>query len=80
MEETAMVLMQEAETAGKESAELSTSLNAEKTKLVQLKEQIGESIKKLELEIQQLKVPRDALSATLPPKARAAFEKPGGSS
>jgi predicted nucleic acid-binding Zn-ribbon protein len=75
VEETAMAVMQEAETAGKESAELAVMLENEKTKLAQLKEQIGESIKKLEVEIEQLKMPRDAMAATLPPKARIAFDK-----
>jgi predicted nucleic acid-binding Zn-ribbon protein len=75
VEETAMAVMQEVETAAKESTDLAAALETEKAKLVQLKGQIGGEITKLEAEIESLKEPRNALSATLPPKARIAFDK-----
>jgi predicted nucleic acid-binding Zn-ribbon protein len=75
VEEATMALMEQAEAAGKESAELGTQLEGEKAKLATLKVEIGDTITKLEAEIASLKGPRDAMAATLPPKARVAFDK-----
>ncbi len=75
VEESAMAMLEQVETASKEAAELSTMLENEKTKLTTLKAQIGDTIVKLEAEIESLKGPRNAIAATLPPKARIAFDK-----
>ena len=75
VEETAMGVMEQVEAAGKESAELTTAIENERAKLEQLKGQIGGDIAKLQEEIQSLKGPRETISATLPPKARTAFDK-----
>jgi predicted nucleic acid-binding Zn-ribbon protein len=75
VEEETMAVMQQVETAGKESAELVTILESEKQKLSSLKTQIGDTIVNLQVEIDSLKGPRDALAATLPPKARIAFDR-----
>ncbi len=75
VEEETMKVMEQVDKAGKESAELTTILESEKTKLVDLKSQIGDAIAKLQAEIESLKGPRDALAATLPPKAKIAFER-----
>jgi len=75
VEETAMAMLEQVEAAGKESAELAASLETETAKLGQLKSQIGDSITRLETEIESLKGPRNAIAATLPPKARIAFDK-----
>jgi predicted nucleic acid-binding Zn-ribbon protein len=75
VEETAMAVLEQVEAAGKQSAEYSTMLEAERAKLVSLKSQIGDEIVKLQAEIESLKGPREALAGTLPPKAKTAFEK-----
>ncbi len=75
VEEETMVVMQQTETSGKEAAELVTILDSEKAKLVDLKGQIGDAITKLQAEIESLKGPRDSIAATLPPKARIAFDR-----
>jgi hypothetical protein len=75
VEEQAMALLEQVETAGKESAEFATSIEAERAKLEQLKGQIGGEITKLQAEIESLKGPRETISATLPPKARIAFDR-----
>ena len=75
VEEQAMAMMEQVEAAGKESTEYATSIETERAKLEQLKSQIGGEIAKLQTEIQSLKGPREAISATLPPKARIAFDR-----
>jgi len=75
VEEQTMAMMEQVEVAGKESAELTTSIENERTKLMTLKSQVGDTIAKLQAEIESLKGPREAISATLPPKARTAFDR-----
>jgi predicted nucleic acid-binding Zn-ribbon protein len=75
VEEQAMAMMEQVEAAGKESAEFATSIETERAKLVQLKAQIGDDIIKLQAEIESLKGPKEAIAATLPPKARTAFDR-----
>lgn len=75
VEEQAMALLEQAESAAKEAAEFSTAIEHERVKLSQLKTQIGGEITKLQAEIDSLKTPRDAISAILPPKARIAFDR-----
>jgi predicted nucleic acid-binding Zn-ribbon protein len=75
VEELAMSMMEQVETAAKETAELTTSIENERTKLEQLKGQIGDEITRLQTEIQSLKGPREQIATTLPPKARTAFDR-----
>jgi predicted nucleic acid-binding Zn-ribbon protein len=75
VEEQAMAMMEQTETAGKESAELSTMLTNERARLEELKGQIGGNITALVAEIEGLKIPRDQIAATLPPKARTQFDR-----
>jgi predicted nucleic acid-binding Zn-ribbon protein len=75
VEEETMLVMQQVETAGKEVAELTTMLESEQAKLVQFKADIGDTIGKLQAEIASLQGPRETLAATLPPKARTAFDR-----
>jgi predicted nucleic acid-binding Zn-ribbon protein len=75
VEEQAMAVMEQTETAGKEAAALTELIATERTKLADLKTQIGGEITKLQAEIQALKGPREAIAETLPPKARTAFDR-----
>ena len=75
IEEDAMKVLEESETAGKEAAELNTMLESERAKLAQLKSQMSETIAKLQAEIDELKAPREAAAAALPKKARDMFDR-----
>ena len=75
VEETTMKIMEEVETAQKEVAELTTVVEAERVKSAELKSQMGDSVAKLQAEIDSYKAPRDEAAAALPPKARTAFDR-----
>ena len=75
VEEQAMAVLAELETAQKNSAESATVLESEQAKLAQLKGQMGDTVATLQAEIDSLKGPRDAAAAALPPKARDVFNR-----
>ena len=75
VEEDTMKVMEETETASKETAELTTVLEAERTKLTQIKSQMSDTVAKLQAEIDSLKGPRQAAEALLPPKTRDVFNR-----
>jgi hypothetical protein len=75
VEEQAMAMLEQTEAAGKEFTALSEQIEVERTKLAQLKTQIGDEITQLQAEIESLKGPRDAIAESLPPKARTAFDR-----
>ena len=75
VEETTMAVMEQADATGKEVAELTTSLEAERAKLATVKSQIGDTAVNLQAEIDSLTGPREKLADALPPKARVQFDK-----
>jgi hypothetical protein len=75
IEEEAIKVLEELETAQKESTELATVVESERAKLAQMKSQMGDTIAKLQAEIDSLKVPREAAAAALSPKARQVFDR-----
>jgi uncharacterized protein len=75
VEEDTMKVMEEAEAASKETAELTTMLESERTKLTQIKSQMSDTVAKLQAEIDSLKAPREAAAAALPPKTRDVFNR-----
>lgn len=75
VEEQAMTVLAELETAQKSSAEAVTVLESEQAKLAQLKSQMGDTVSALEAEIASLRGPREAAAAGLPPKARDVFNR-----
>jgi predicted nucleic acid-binding Zn-ribbon protein len=75
VEEDTMKVMEESEAAGRETAELTTMLESERTKLTQLKSQMSDTVAKLQAEIDSLKGPREAAAAALPPKTRDMFNR-----
>ena len=75
VEEQTMKVMEEVETAAREVAELTTTVESERAKSAELKGQMGDSVAKLQAEIDSLKGPREEAAASLPPKARTAFER-----
>lgn len=75
IEELAMAVLEQMETAGKEVEALSASIESERAKLAEMKNLGGEQLKKLQEEIESLKGPREVIAATLPPKARIAFDR-----
>ena len=75
VEERALALLGEVETAQKEATELAASLEAERTKLSQMKTQMSDTVAKLTAEIDALRAPREAAASALLPKAREVFNR-----
>ncbi len=75
VEEEAMRTLEQAEVTGSEATALATSLDAERSKLAEAKSQMGDTVSKLQAEIDSLQGPRDEVAAALSTKARTAFEK-----
>ncbi len=75
VEDEAMRVMEQADAAGKESVELTTSLEAERAKLATVRTEIGDTGVRLQAEIDSLTGPRERFAGALSPKARTAFDK-----
>lgn len=75
IEEQAMKVLEELETATTVLADATTTVELERTKLSDLKRHMGDTVSNLETEIEALRVPRDEVAASLPGKARTAFER-----
>ena len=75
VEEEAMRVMELADTTTSEVNAMSATLDGERSKLAELKSQMGDTVAKLQAEIDSLKTPRDEAAARLSPKARTAFDK-----
>lgn len=75
IEEDLLKQMEQVEKGQAEVKDLSTQLEAEKSKLGAMKEQIDTRLKALQAEIETLKGPREEAANAVPPKAREAFER-----
>jgi hypothetical protein len=75
VEENAMAVLAEVETAQKEAADLAASVETERAKLVEMKSQASATVAKLTAEIDALRTPREAAAAALLPKARDVFNR-----
>jgi uncharacterized protein len=75
IEEEAMTAMEAVETGAAEVKELTTTLESEKNKLDSMKQQIGDTISKLQAEIDALRPTRDQAAAGVQPRALEAFER-----
>ena len=75
VEEEAIRVMEQVDTTAGEVAALTTAVESERTKLADLKAQVDDTVAKLQAEIDSLKGPRDEVAATLPPKAKTAFDR-----
>jgi predicted nucleic acid-binding Zn-ribbon protein len=74
-EEQALKVMEQVERGQAEIKELGTHLEAERAKAQAMKDQMGDTVTKLQAEIDGLQPARDAAAAAVPPKALAAFER-----
>jgi predicted nucleic acid-binding Zn-ribbon protein len=75
VDEEAMKVLEQTETVATEMAALATALEGERAKLETLKAEMGDTVARLQAEIDSLQIPRDQLSTALVPKARTAFDK-----
>jgi predicted nucleic acid-binding Zn-ribbon protein len=75
IEEQTLALVDAAEKVKVESAALSTHLETEKEKLVVMKAQVGDTLTKLQAEIDAVRPQREAAEAVVPPKARDIFNR-----
>jgi hypothetical protein len=67
--------MELVEKSQKEQAELTTQLDAEKTKLETMRKGIGDKVASIQKEIDELQVPRAQTWSAVPAKARELFDK-----
>jgi uncharacterized protein len=75
VEEQALVVLEEVEKLTAEHKELTAALDVERTKLEQMRAEIGGKLAALQAEIDSLKPARDAAAAAVPPKAIDAFSR-----
>ncbi len=75
IEEEAMRVMEQVDKAGAEVAGLTTQLEAERKRHVELAAQIGDTLKQLQSEIDALMPARNAAAAVLPAKVIAEFDR-----
>jgi uncharacterized protein len=75
IEEEAMVVLEKLEVDQKAVTELSALVDAERAKLAEMKAQMGDTVAKLQAEIDSLKAPREAAEKSLSPKAREVFNR-----
>ncbi|HMB94981.1 MAG TPA: hypothetical protein VKK61_02975, partial [Tepidisphaeraceae bacterium] len=75
IEDELMKLMEQVETGQKEVADLSTQLEAERTKLESMKQHSGEKLASMQEEIESLRGPRDEAYKHVPPGAREMFDR-----
>ena len=75
VEEEAIKVMEQVDTIATEIAGMTTALDGERAKLVELKGQMGDTVAQLQAEIDSLQGPRDELASGLPAKARTSFDK-----
>jgi hypothetical protein len=74
-EESLLKVMETVEKSQADIKELATSLEAEKSKLESIQQEIGDQVKELQSEIDSLKPARDSAAAAVSPSARQAFER-----
>jgi predicted nucleic acid-binding Zn-ribbon protein len=75
VEEETLKVMEQVEKLQAELKDLTAQHETERTKLEQMKAQIGGTVKQLQSEIDQLKPARDQAAAAVPAKARIPFER-----
>ena len=75
VEDEAVKVMDAVEKIQAEVNTLSAQLEAERTKLTQVKSQLGDTLAKLQAEVDAMKPDRDAAASALPPKVRDAFDR-----
>ncbi len=75
IEDEAVKRLEEIEKLQAEAAALSTQLEAERTKLATMSAAIGDTLARLKSQVDALRPARDASAASLPPRAREAFER-----
>jgi uncharacterized protein len=75
VEDEAIKLLEQVERLGNEQRELSAQLDAEKTRLEQMRAEINDRITALQQEIDALRPARDDAAAAVPGKAREVFER-----
>jgi len=75
VEDQLLVVMEQVEKQAAEVKELATNLEAEKTKLAELKSKIGDKLAALQAEIDALKPDRTAAASAVQPKALEAYTR-----
>jgi predicted nucleic acid-binding Zn-ribbon protein len=75
IEDEAIEVMAAVEKTQQELSALTTQVDAERGKLTQMQQQIGDTVAKLKAEVDALRPARDAAAAALPEKALVAFER-----
>ncbi len=75
VEEQALASMEQVEKLQAELKELTTQHEAEKSKLEQMRAQIGDTVKELQAEIDRLQPERDKAAADVPAKGLYSFER-----
>ena len=75
VEDEAVKVMDAVEKIQAEVNTLAAQLEAEHTKLTQVKSQLGDTLAKLQAEVDAMKPDREAAAAALPPKVRDAFDR-----
>ena len=75
VEDEAVKVMDSVEKIQAEVNTLAAQLEAERTKLTQVKSQLGDTLAKLQAEVDAMKPDRDAAASALPPKVRDAFDR-----
>lgn len=75
VEDEAIVAMEAVEKGQAETASLSAQLEGERSKLEEMRSQIGQTVTRLKAEVTALEPARDAAARALPPTARATFER-----
>src|SRR4051794_21427738 len=75
VEEEAMKVLEAVDKLQTEVKELQTQHEGEKSKLEQMRGAIGNTVKRLQAEIDALRPARDAAAKAIPPQTREAFER-----
>jgi uncharacterized protein len=75
VEEETMKVMEQVDKASAESAALVTQLESERKRLTELAEQIDDTLKQLQSEVDALKPAREAAASALPAKVIAEFDR-----
>lgn len=75
VEDELIKLMEQVEKGQKELTELGAQLQAEKDRLTNMQQQIGDKLAALQAEVDALRAPRDQAHQAVPPKARDVFDR-----
>jgi predicted nucleic acid-binding Zn-ribbon protein len=75
LEDETMTVMESVETSQAENTSLQSQYDTEKTKLEQMRTQIGDTVAKLQAEVEGLRPERDAAAEAVPTGAREEFER-----